>query len=1102
MTIFICRYDGQATVVPKMILLPWSLVILVTMAVEASSKPEAGLQTVIDSSSDIQLSTVSEQSTSITKINEETELTHPTETKLQASSISQNETSPTKQVLNVATESTVANENKEKESYQASATEERTEDESNDRLNCPAQCDCIKQTDRTSYNCSLPSGAVIITEYGDGIFFECLSGVLQCSEVPERGRGAGAGALGGAALHSVLVRGCALPAAPLACALRRRGARSAQRLTLQAPRAPLAAGHVRGLQGLNMLRLTDLDGQEMELPLEAMSVLPELKHFTLNNGRLLLKEALPPLPLEALELADDALQSLPIAAFRHLTSLRRLGLWRNRFTELPENTLQGLEQLQQLSLSSNELRSLPDGLLASTPRLKQLDLYDNALETLPRTVLAGLEHLEQVRLNDNRGSLVLGGGAFAALPALRDLDLSRAGARALPPDLLQGSHALQRLAMSGNSLREVPDKLLRGLAALSYLDLSRNQLSRLPNAFFADQRNLTDLYLDRNLLETLPGSMFVGLSEMKVLSLEHNRLRHIEIDAFVGLRTLHELRLAYNQLTLVPPEPPQFSGHEPPSPFNSLFLLTHLDLSHNRVQRLLDDWRTVLVSLRKLNLSWNNITDLNYINMNFLSSDVVVDLRHNNISTVKLWGPSDGSAQFLLDNNPFTCDCHLPALQRALRPGGVGSGPRLVATRARCAAPPALNGMDLVSVPRSLLECALPPPACPSACSCSLRPDYLDLDCINLPPLAALPPPAIHGLAAAHLRLRRAPESLESLPRYFHLLNLTALNITEVPPLPPAVEVDLIDNQLTRVPIEALTNNTLRLALNPLACDCGHAVDVAALQRASSNILDYGDVTCSSGETLRSVATETLCEARDAAVLGVSFAILVVVVVIIVVLLRRYRTECLLCAHRCGCCPPDDDDDDKEYDAFISFAHKDLKFAEEMVTKLEASPHSLRICVHYRDWPLGDWIPAQISRSVERSRRTVVILSKHFLSSVWGLLEFREAHLRALSEGHARVVIVLLDDVMSDERLNDELRAYLSTNTYLHRDDPWFWAKLADALRRRRGVAAALRRLAPRRAAAAPPPRLHVDKLLRSALDAKLSQDGHIVNAAFTAPSL
>ncbi|CAG5058897.1 unnamed protein product [Parnassius apollo] len=1074
------------------------------MAVEASSKPEAGVQTVIDSPSNMQLVIASEQPTPFIKIKEVTELTQPTETKFETSSISQNETSSTEQALYLAIESTVANENKEQES---SAVENRSQDELNDRLNCPAQCECIKQTDRTSYNCSLPSGVVTITEYGDGIFFQCLNGVLRCSEIPERGRRVGAGALGvGALLRSVMLRGCALADEPLACMLRRRGAAGAARLTLQAPRVRLAAAHVRGLRELSMLRLTDLDEQEMELPLQAMSVLPELKHFTLNNGRLSLKEALPPLPLEALELADDELQSLPTAAFQHLSSLRRLGLWRNRFTELPDDTLQGLEQLQQLSLSSNELRSLPAGLLAHTPHLKQLDLYDNALETLPRTVLAGLKHLEQVRLYDNRGLLSLGNGTFASLQALRDLDLSRAGARVMPPDLLQGSHALERLAVAGNALREVPNELLRGLAALSYLDLSRNLLSRLPNAFFADQRNLTDLYLDRNLFETLPGSMFVGLSELKVLSLDHNRLRYIESDAFVGLRALRELRLAHNQLALAPPD--TISGHgygllaEPPSPFNSLFLLTHLDLSHNRVQQLLDDWRNVLVSLQKLNLSWNNITDLNYINMNFLSSDVVVDLRHNNISTVKLWGPSDGNAQFLLDDNPFMCDCHLPALQRALLAGAVGSGPRLVATRARCAAPPALNGMNLVSVPHSLLECALPPPICPPACSCSLRTDFLDLDCTALPTLAALPAPAAHGLAVAHLRLRRVPESLESLPRYFRLLNLTALNITEVPPLPPDVEVDLIDNRLTRVPTALLTNNTLRLALNPLSCDCGGTVDVVALQRASLNILDYGDVTCSNGETLRSIATETLCEARDAAVLGVSLAILIVIAVIIVVLLRRYRTECLLCAHRCGCCPPDDDDDEKEYDAFISFAHKDLKFAEEMVTKLEASPHSLRICVHYRDWPLGDWIPAQISRSVERSRRTVVILSKHFLSSVWGLLEFREAHLRALSEGHARVVIVLLDDVMSDERLNDELRAYLSTNTYLHRDDPWFWAKLADALRRRGGVAAAMRRFAKSRARAAPAPPLPVDKLVRSALDAKLMQNGNIINAAFTAPSL
>jgi protein toll len=64
---------------------------------------------------------------------------------------------------------------------------------------------------------------------------------------------------------------------------------------------------------------------------------------------------------------------------------------------------------------------------------------------------------------------------------------------------------------------------------------------------------------------------------------------------------------------------------------------------------------------------------------------------------------------------------------------------------------------------------------------------------------------------------------------------------------------------------------------------------------------------------------------------------------------------------------------------------------DELVSRLEAE-EGFKLCLHFRDWTPGDWIPDQIVRSVEQSKRTVVILSKSFLESVWSRLEFKAAH--------------------------------------------------------------------------------------------------------------
>ena len=87
-------------------------------------------------------------------------------------------------------------------------------------------------------------------------------------------------------------------------------------------------------------------------------------------------------------------------------------------------------------------------------------------------------------------------------------------------------------------------------------------------------------------------------------------------------------------------------------------------------------------------------------------------------------------------------------------------------------------------------------------------------------------------------------------------------------------------------------------------------------------------------------------------------------------------------------------------------------------------------------------IPDQILHSVESSRRTIIVLSPAYIDSMWTKLEFRAAHKQALQDRTQRVIIVVLGELPVKDDMEEDLKKYISLNTYLEAEDPWFWQKL------------------------------------------------------------
>uniref|UniRef100_A0A182SQG3 TIR domain-containing protein n=1 Tax=Anopheles maculatus TaxID=74869 RepID=A0A182SQG3_9DIPT len=142
----------------------------------------------------------------------------------------------------------------------------------------------------------------------------------------------------------------------------------------------------------------------------------------------------------------------------------------------------------------------------------------------------------------------------------------------------------------------------------------------------------------------------------------------------------------------------------------------------------------------------------------------------------------------------------------------------------------------------------------------------------------------------------------------------------------------------------------------------------------------------------------------------------------------------------------DKNERDKLFDAFISYSSKDEAFvAEELAPMLENEDPSYKLCLHYRDFPVGAYIADNILQAVESSRRTIMVLSENFIKSEWCRFEFKSAHHQVLRDRRRRLIVILLGEVPQKD-LDPDIRLYLKTNTYLQWGDKLFWEKLRFAL--------------------------------------------------------
>ncbi|NXH82929.1 TLR22 protein, partial [Edolisoma coerulescens] len=143
------------------------------------------------------------------------------------------------------------------------------------------------------------------------------------------------------------------------------------------------------------------------------------------------------------------------------------------------------------------------------------------------------------------------------------------------------------------------------------------------------------------------------------------------------------------------------------------------------------------------------------------------------------------------------------------------------------------------------------------------------------------------------------------------------------------------------------------------------------------------------------------------------------------------------------------------YDAFVSYSENDSDWVENtMVRELEQACPPFRLCLHKRDFVPGKWIVDNIIDSIEKSRKTLFVLSEHFVQSEWCKYELDFSHFRLFDENNDAAILVLLEPIQSKAipKRFCKLRKIMNTKTYLEwpageEQQQMFWFNLKIALR-------------------------------------------------------
>ena len=253
-------------------------------------------------------------------------------------------------------------------------------------------------------------------------------------------------------------------------------------------------------------------------------------------------------------------------------------------------------------------------------------------------------------------------------------------------------------------------------------------------------------------------------------------------------------------------------------------------------------------------------------------------------------------------------------------------------------------------------------------------------------------------------------------------------------------------NKITDVPPGLLLSSlkTLDLRNNPFTCSCDIQPFKNWIISNNTTWLLPGEYVCASPKALIGLsvtAIELDCRSYIAFYLGVSIpsALVLCIGIILLIHYRWHIKYKLFLLYRNYYPFPDNNEEDFEmlqlqYHAYVSYNEEsrvdDDWVMNNLQSNMEEGPEPQRLFIKSRDFMPGQSLIQGISENIQLSRKTILVLSPHFVESEWCYHEMEMAQMRLLDQNLDVLVLVLLQDIPND-KITLSLRKLLCKKEYL-----------------------------------------------------------------------